>query len=220
MRQPDTFAVIRLLPHMWHISCSTFHAVHFRQGTPIMNTDTAIHNSLQDMAVVMRQQQLAALLDDATRARGFVWQLDDLRIDLSRQFLNDAVMMQLQAFAISCGLADKISALFAGEAVNVSEGRAVVHMAQRSAAAILVQEPLPQAAAVPKKRKKASSEDISCSSGRLFSAPKQRSRRPSSRAARGPEFGMERCRSEKPHTKTHEATHKNEKPHMEIRIDI
>ncbi len=101
-----------------------------------MNTDTAIHNSLQDMAVVMRQQQLAALLDDATRARGFVWQLDDLRIDLSRQFLNDAVMMQLQAFAISCGLADKISALFAGEAVNVSEGRAVVHMAQRSAARI------------------------------------------------------------------------------------
>ena len=97
-----------------------------------MNTDTAIHNSLQDMAVVMRQQQLAALLDDATRARGFVWQLDDLRIDLSRQFLNDAVMMQLQAFAISCGLADKISALFAGEAVNVSEGRAVVHMAQRA----------------------------------------------------------------------------------------
>ena len=71
-----------------------------------MNTDTAIHNSLQDMAVVMRQQQLAALLGDATRARRFVWQLDDLRIDLSRQFLNDAVMMQLQAFAISCGLAD------------------------------------------------------------------------------------------------------------------
>jgi glucose-6-phosphate isomerase len=97
-----------------------------------MNTDTAIHNTLQRLAAGMRDQPLAALLKDATRARGLVWQLDDLRVDLSRQYLNDSVMAHLQDFGDSRGLADKIDALFAGEAVNVSEGRAVVHMAQRA----------------------------------------------------------------------------------------
>ena len=79
-----------------------------------MNTDTAIHNTLQRLAADMRDQPLAALLKDATRARGLVWQLDDLRVDLSRQYLNDSVMAHLQDFGDSRGLADKISALFAG----------------------------------------------------------------------------------------------------------
>ena len=98
-----------------------------------MKTDPSVNTALANDAAEMRKATLSTLLADPARGRGLVWQMEDLRIDLSRQFVTPAVMKNLQALARAESLADRIAALFAGAPVNVSEGRAVVHMAQRAA---------------------------------------------------------------------------------------
>ena len=98
-----------------------------------MKTDPGVNTALANDAAEMRKATLSTLLADPARGRGLVWQMEDLRIDLSRQFVTPAVMKNLQALARAESLADRIAALFAGAPVNVSEGRAVVHMAQRAA---------------------------------------------------------------------------------------
>ena len=98
-----------------------------------MKTDPGVNTALANDAADMRKATLSTLLADPARGRGLVWQMEDLRIDLSRQFVTPAVMKNLQALARAESLADRIAALFAGAPVNVSEGRAVVHMAQRAA---------------------------------------------------------------------------------------
>ena len=98
-----------------------------------MKTDPGVNTALANDAAEMRKATLSGLLADPARGRGLVWQMEDLRIDLSRQFVTPAVMKNLQALARAESLADRIAALFAGAPVNVSEGRAVVHMAQRAA---------------------------------------------------------------------------------------
>ena len=101
-----------------------------------MKTDPVITAALDADATAMRTCRLADLLADGQRGRALVWRMEDLQIDLSRQFISAGVMANLQSLARAEGLADRIAALFAGAAVNVSEGRAVIHMKQRSASRI------------------------------------------------------------------------------------
>ena len=105
-----------------------------------MKTDPSLSAALLIDAEEMREETLSSLLADPARGRGLVWQMEDLRIDLSRQFVTNAVMANLQALARAESLADRIAALFSGAPVNVSEGRAVVHMAQRKAERITSSE--------------------------------------------------------------------------------
>ena len=120
---------MRFSPVMPHAPCiwqQIFRDLH-HEDRPRVNT------ALANDAAEMRKATLSTLLADPARGRGLVWQMEDLRIDLSRQFVTPAVMKNLQALARAESLADRIAALFAGAPVNVSEGRAVVHMAQRAA---------------------------------------------------------------------------------------
>jgi glucose-6-phosphate isomerase len=89
--------------------------------------------TLRTEAASLREVHLRDLLADAGRARGLVYEMDDLRVDLSRQKLTAQTMTALLDLAAETGLASRIDALFAGEPVNKSEDRAVVHMAQRAA---------------------------------------------------------------------------------------
>ena len=96
----------------------------------MLSTDAAA--TLRQEAATLQDSHLRDLLADEARSRGLVYEMDDLRVDLSRQKVTARTMTSLLDLAAETGLADRIAALFAGEKVNKSEDRAVVHMAQRS----------------------------------------------------------------------------------------
>ena len=60
-------------------------------------------------------------------ARDRLFQLDDLSIDLTRQPLTSASLSTLLALAEASGLAEKITAMLAGQPINISENRSVIH---------------------------------------------------------------------------------------------
>ena len=68
---------------------------------------------------------------DATRAERFTGEACGLFMDWSKQRVDDAVMADLHALARACDVSGWRARLFAGEAVNHTEGRAALHMALR-----------------------------------------------------------------------------------------
>lgn len=68
----------------------------------------------------------------AERARSMVWDAAGLRLDLSREHLDAAALDSLFALARSRSWQQKREAQWAGETVNITEGRAVLHGALRS----------------------------------------------------------------------------------------
>jgi glucose-6-phosphate isomerase len=72
---------------------------------------------------------------DPTRFERYNVQLGDLLFDYSKHRLDDATLAHLLSLARAADLEGKRAALFAGEKVNVTEGRAALHMALRNSAA-------------------------------------------------------------------------------------
>jgi glucose-6-phosphate isomerase len=70
--------------------------------------------------------------DDPRRAERFVVDVGDLRVDYSKQRLDDAVVERLLHLARARGVEQRRDAMFAGDHVNVTEDRAVMHMALRA----------------------------------------------------------------------------------------
>ena len=68
---------------------------------------------------------------DPTRARRFRAELDDLALDYSKHKITDATLAHLLALARAADLEGKRDALFSGAPVNLTEGRAAMHMALR-----------------------------------------------------------------------------------------
>ena len=69
---------------------------------------------------------------DPSRAERYVVAVGDLRIDYSKQRIDDAVVVALLAVAGAAGVAERRDAMFGGEPINVSEDRAVLHVALRA----------------------------------------------------------------------------------------
>jgi glucose-6-phosphate isomerase len=74
----------------------------------------------------------AAFARDARRFAGFSSRQGDLLLDFSKCAVNARTMALLAGLAKAAGLAAKRDAMFAGEAINVTEGRAVLHTALRN----------------------------------------------------------------------------------------
>ena len=92
--------------------------------------------ALKDEASRLAGQHLRVLLGDADRSRALVFELDDLRLDMSRQKIGAETLPLLLDLAEETGLAARIAALFRGDRINLSEDRPVLHMAQRAAARV------------------------------------------------------------------------------------
>ena len=71
---------------------------------------------------------------DPGRFDAFSWSLDDLTLDLSKERLDAGALDALLALARESGIEGARDALFGGEAWNLTEGRAVLHMALRGGA--------------------------------------------------------------------------------------
>ena len=69
---------------------------------------------------------------DPGRAERYLITVGDLRIDYSKQRVDDAALVALLAVAGAAGVVERRDAMFGGERINVSEDRAVLHIALRA----------------------------------------------------------------------------------------
>jgi len=72
-----------------------------------------------------------AFASDPHRAERFVTFVGDLRIDWSKQLIDDRIVDELVELAEERGVVERRDAMFAGEHINVTEDRAVAHVALR-----------------------------------------------------------------------------------------
>ena len=70
--------------------------------------------------------------DDASRGTTFVVELGDLYLDYSKNRITAETVQLLVELAEAAGLRDRIEAMFCGEHINVTEDRAVLHVALRA----------------------------------------------------------------------------------------
>ena len=93
--------------------------------------DTA--DLLSALAELPRPAHLRRLfVDDPGRAERYVTDVGDLRIDWSKHLVDDTVLAGLLDLAERSGVEARRDAMFAGEHVNVTEDRAVMHVALRA----------------------------------------------------------------------------------------
>ncbi|HEX2147120.1 MAG TPA: glucose-6-phosphate isomerase [Pseudorhizobium sp.] len=93
----------------------------------------AIVKDLKNTAATTKVTDLrAAFAADPQRFARYSVALDDLLMDFSKTAVNEQVMTLLERLAEEAGVASKREAMFSGEAINVTEGRAVLHTALRN----------------------------------------------------------------------------------------
>jgi glucose-6-phosphate isomerase len=96
------------------------------KGLPAWGELTSHH---QDIAGTSLRELFAA---DPTRGERLAAEGAGLYLDYSKNLVTDDTVMALIALAEQCGLAERTKAMFAGEHVNVSEGRPALHTALRT----------------------------------------------------------------------------------------
>ncbi len=94
---------------------------------------TAAWRALQARATETRAVTLRALARCAIPARGsrFAREAAGLYLDFSRQRIDDDGLRLLASLADAAGLRARIDAMWRGEPINTTEGRAVLHTALR-----------------------------------------------------------------------------------------
>ncbi|MFG2209256.1 glucose-6-phosphate isomerase [Streptomyces sp. NPDC048638] len=75
---------------------------------------------------------------DPERARRYTLQVGDLHLDYSKHLVTDETLRLLRELAEATGIAELRDAMFRGEKINVTEGRAVLHTALRAPASAVV----------------------------------------------------------------------------------
>ena len=81
---------------------------------------------------VLARTARADFADDPARFKEFSVTLDDLLFDYSKQRIDAPVLAALVELAKACGVEAKREAMFAGEKINITEKRAVLHTALRN----------------------------------------------------------------------------------------
>ncbi|MDQ7991671.1 MAG: glucose-6-phosphate isomerase [Propionicimonas sp.] len=98
---------------------------------PVDPTATAAWADLAALHQRLAPDLRAWFADDPDRARRFGFEAGDLFVDLSKNLLTDEVLAALVALGREVGLEARRDAMLAGEHINVTEDRAVLHTALR-----------------------------------------------------------------------------------------
>ena len=99
--------------------------------TPVDATTTEAWADLQTLRDALVPDLRGWFAADPHRAEEFTFDLADLRVDLSKNLINDDVVAALLRRAEQVGLAGRRDAMFHGERINVTENRSVLHTALR-----------------------------------------------------------------------------------------
>ncbi len=95
-------------------------------------SDSAEWQAVQGHAEKFSSVHLRELFDsDPRRGERLTAQVADLYVDYSKNLVTDEVIAALVALAERAGLRERTAAMFAGEHINVTEDRAVLHTALR-----------------------------------------------------------------------------------------
>ncbi|MBN9187268.1 MAG: glucose-6-phosphate isomerase [Microbacterium sp.] len=100
-------------------------------SAPIDPTTTAAWARLADLEASFAPDLRAWFAADPTRATRYTKQLADLHVDLSKNLLTDELLASLVALAEETRVLDRYRAMLAGEHINTTEDRAVLHTALR-----------------------------------------------------------------------------------------
>lgn len=87
--------------------------------------------SLKSHRAMQGSVTIADLLQDPARASGFSVRMDDMLFDYSKTTIDAEARDLLLTLADEAGVAHRREAMFAGEKINETEGRAVLHTALR-----------------------------------------------------------------------------------------
>ena len=98
---------------------------------PVDPTTTASWARLTELAGDWKPDLRAWFADDPGRVERLTFTAGDLLVDLSKGLVTDDVLTSLLELAGEVGLASRRDAMFAGEHINVTEDRAVLHTALR-----------------------------------------------------------------------------------------
>ncbi len=91
--------------------------------------------ALQDHCATIRDLHLRQLFaDDPKRGERLTVEAAGITLDYSKNRVTDETLRLLVALGEECGLGERIAAMFGGEKINVTEGRAVLHSALRAPA--------------------------------------------------------------------------------------
>ena len=101
--------------------------------TPVPLNQRPEWKTLQAHAEAIKGKQLRELFDqDAKRGERLTAEADGIFLDYSKNRVTDETLKLLVALANGAGLRAKIDAMFRGDKINVTENRAVLHVALRA----------------------------------------------------------------------------------------
>ena len=95
-------------------------------------TDRVAWGALEAHAEEMSGVSLRALFEEPGRADQFSLRAGDLLLDYSKNRISEETVSKLVALAEEVGLPQWVEAMFSGEKINATEGRAVLHTALRA----------------------------------------------------------------------------------------
>ncbi len=98
---------------------------------PVDPTSTGAWSRLTSLAEGFAPDLRAWFAEDPGRVERLTFTAGDLHVDLSKSFLDDDVLAALLDLAEEVGVGRRRDAMFAGEHINVTEDRAVLHEALR-----------------------------------------------------------------------------------------
>lgn len=107
--------------------------IHATMRTPPLTTRpawTALEAHYREIHAVHMRQLFA---DDPRRGERFAAEAAGIYLDYSKNRITDDTLRLLVRLAGECGLRERIDAMFQGEKINVTEQRAVLHIALRAA---------------------------------------------------------------------------------------
>jgi glucose-6-phosphate isomerase len=97
-------------------------------------TTTSAWSRLTGLASAGTPDLRTAFAEDPGRVERLTFEAGDLYVDLSKNLVDDRVLQTLVELAHEVGLEQRRDAMFAGEHINVTEDRAVLHTALRQPA--------------------------------------------------------------------------------------
>ena len=96
-------------------------------------TDLPAYSQLQDHYNELKDRHLRDLFaDELDRFATFTRQFEDILLDFSKNRITDETLSLLLQLAQQAGLTEAIGKMFSGDAINQTEGRAVLHVALRN----------------------------------------------------------------------------------------
>jgi glucose-6-phosphate isomerase len=100
-------------------------------STPVDPTTTPAWNDLLAQRESFSPDLRGWFAADPQRVERLSFPLGDLHVDLSKNLVGDSILNSLVALAEQTGVADHYAAMLAGEHINTTEDRAVLHTALR-----------------------------------------------------------------------------------------